>query len=866
MKLTPMLEQYFEIKRQVPDAILFYRLGDFYEMFFEDAETAAPILDLVLTARGKGGDWEAPMCGVPFHAADQYVAKLVRKGFRVALCDQVGEAGATKGIVPREVVRIITPGTAVESYLLEREGCYLLALAPGEDGLGAAWLDVSTGEFFVTRYQGKEDPRLEDDLARFSPREVLHPRGMNGAPLTRGGEEMASTAADDGMFSADAAWDLLTRHFRTQSLRGFGLERGDGRIAAAGAALRYAEVNHKRDLGHVLEIRIDQDADCLILDASTLENLEIFESRDGGRTRSALWNVLDETKTAMGARTLRRWIARPLRARDLIFERHDAVEELTRDPLLLEAVCARLATIGDLERFASRITLGSATPRELLALDSSLGGVADLATALAGARGPLLAGLRGRLDPIDDLRAEITKHVEPSPPPSVRDGGAIRAGIDAELDSLRAIARDSKSILLRIEAEERELTSIPSLKVRFNSVFGYYIEVSKANLARVPDRYIRKQTLVNAERYITPELKELEEKIIGSEEKSLAIELRIWDGLLARLGGWCGPLLADARVVGEVDSLASLATVARRRRYVRPRLSDLQEIEIEQGRHPVIETLTERFIPNDTSIRRDENGIQIITGPNMGGKSTYLRQVALIVLMNQIGGFVPAASARLGVFDRIFTRVGASDNLARGESTFMVEMHETANILHNATPESLIVLDEVGRGTATFDGLSLAWAIIEFLHDEPRRAAITLFATHYHELTDLGRTRGRVANANVSVREWNDQIVFLRKVVPGAADKSYGIQVAKLAGIPPSVIDRAREILSTLERKERDVVEETSAPKGEPAARGQLSLFDRRENEVVRRIRSLDLEAMSPLEALNTLADLQAALTGKRDG
>ncbi|MGH9456653.1 MAG: DNA mismatch repair protein MutS [Thermoanaerobaculia bacterium] len=864
-KLTPMLEQYFEIKRQVPDAILFYRLGDFYEMFFEDAETAAPILDLVLTARGKGGEWEAPMCGVPYHAADQYVAKLVRQGYRVALCEQVGDPAAAKGIVHREIVRVVTPGTAVETALLERDGCYVLSLAPAADALGAAYLDVSTGDFFVTLYESASDPRLEDDLVRFAPREIVRPAEMDESIRMPSGAGVAITPAEASLFDAGAAEQRLARQFGTQSLRGFGLEEGDPRIAAAGAALRYAEQSHKRDLGHVVALRVDEAADFLVLDAATLQNLEIFEPRDG-KAKTALLDVVDATATAMGARTLRRWLARPLREREAIFARHDAVDELMRDPMTTEGVCRTLGRIADLERLASRVSLRSASPRELLTLAASLEQVGALAAALAAMQGPLLRETAGRLDALPAVREAIVAAIEPEPGASIRDGGVIRGGIDTELDALRAIARDSKSVLLRIENEEKERTGIGSLKIRYNSVFGYYIEVSKSNLAKVPAEYIRKQTLANAERYITPELKELEERIVGAEEGTLAIEQRLYDDLLRRLAGACGGVIATARAVGELDALAGLATIARRRRWVRPQLSDAAEIEIGEGRHPVVETLTERFIPNDTSVRRDENGIQIITGPNMGGKSTYLRQVALIVLLNQIGSFVPAAKARLGTFDRIFTRVGASDNLARGESTFMVEMHETANILHNATDRSLVILDEVGRGTATFDGLSLAWAIIEYLHDEAGRRAITLFATHYHELTDLAKTRDRVANSHVSVREWNDQIVFLRKVLPGAADKSYGIQVAKLAGIPRSVIDRARDILATLERKERDVVEETRPRAGAAAPRPQMSLFDRREDEVARRIRALQVDVMSPLEALNLLAELNAILTGKEHG
>jgi DNA mismatch repair protein MutS len=859
-KLTPMLEQYFEIKRQVPDAILFYRLGDFYEMFYEDAEKAAPLLDLVLTARGKGQEHETPMCGVPYHSADGYIAKLIRFGLRVAICEQIDDPTAPKGLVRREIIRIVTPGTATDSSILDRESCYLVALVPVESVIGAAYLDVSTGDFFVTSYGTIDDTRLLDDIARFAPREAIFPRAANGFASHVNALALTSTPVEDSLFEAVASHDYLSRHFGTQSLRGFGLEGADPRIAAAGGALRYASASHRKELDHVLSLRVDNEADFLQLDAATLANLEILDSRDAGRPRASLWSVVNATRSAMGARTLRRWLTRPLKSREAIFDRHDAVDELTRSRAILEPVAQRLGRIADLERLTSRITLRSATPRECLALAESLLAIDEVREAMTPLQGPLLRQLREGLDPLADVVALIAERLDPTPPMNMRDGGVIRTGVDQTLDELRAIAHDSKSILLEIEAREKTRTGIGSLKIRFNSVFGYYIEVSRSNLAKVPDDYIRKQTLVNAERFITPDLKVLEEKIVGAEEKALTIELRLYEELLETIARRSAAILSTARAAGDIDAIGSLATVAVRHRYVRATISENAEICVEDGRHPVIEQLvTERFIPNNSDIDRDVNGIQVITGPNMGGKSTYLRQVALIVLLNQIGSFVPASKARLGIFDRIFTRVGASDQLARGESTFMVEMHETANILNNATDRSLIVLDEVGRGTATFDGLSLAWAIIEHLHDNPQRSGITLFATHYHEVTDLAKTKARVANYNVAVKEWNEQIIFLRKVVPGSADKSYGIQVAKLAGIPRSITDRAREILATLERKERAMVEETRT-RGPAAPSRQMALFDTREQEVLDAIRALQVDTLSPLEALNMLHRLRSGL------
>ncbi len=863
MKLTPMFEQYFELKRQVPDAIVFFRMGDFYEMFFEDAERAAPILDLVLTARGKGGESEAPMCGVPYHAADQYVARLVRRGLSVAICEQVEEPSAAKGLVRRDIVRIVTPGTAVEGSVIDRESCYLLSVAGGKERTGAAWLDVSTGDFFVTSYGPDSRSRLLDDVSRFAPREMIVARDgeIDGAGFET--LEIAINREDPEWFDPESAAEYLSRHFGTRNLRGFGLEDGDVRAGAAGAALHYAATRHRRELDHVRRIRIDTDAGALLLDSSTLRNLEIFDARDAEGGKATLWRVLDASRTAMGGRLVRQWVMRPLGQREAIFERHDAVDELTRNAAALERMTRELASIGDLERLMARITLRSASPRECVTLGTSLQAAGRLAGEAGELRGPLISAVRSRIDPLDTISERISTVLHESPPQSLRDGGVIREGVSEELDQLRSIARDSKSILLKIETEERGRTGIPSLKVRYNNVFGYYIEVSKANLGKVPEQYIRKQTLVNAERFITPELKELEEKILGAEEKSLGIEQRLYEELLEWIAERTPAVLATAGAIAEMDGFCCLATVAMKRRWVRASLSEDLEITVEEGRHPVIEVISsERFIPNDTAIHQASNGIQILTGPNMGGKSTYLRQVALIVLLNQIGSFVPATRATLGVFDRIFTRVGASDNLARGESTFMVEMQETANILNNATERSLVILDEVGRGTATFDGLSLAWAIIEYLHDV--NGAITLFATHYHELTDLSETRVRVANASVSVREWKDQIIFLRKVVPGAADKSYGIQVARLAGVPASVTQRAREILDALERKEHDVVDETrqGAPPSPVTEGKQMSLFSSQEQEVLRALRTLDPDSISPLEALNRLHDLRRKLEG----
>ncbi len=744
----------------------------------------------------------------------------------------------------------MTPGTAVDGSIVDRDGCYLIAWASDESGGGAAYVDVSTGDFFVSKYDGLDDPRFRDDLTRFGPLEIIVAKSV-AEDFVAPRDGMTKTPVEDSFFDRDRSFDLLVRHFGTQSLRGFGLEKGDARVLAAGAALRYAATNHRNDLGHIARLRVESGDGSLVLDAATLENLGIRVSRDG-QAKSSLLGVVNATRTSMGGRTLRKWISAPLVDREAIFNRHDAVAELTHEQAKLDRVGSTLAGIADLERLTTRVALRTASPRECLTLGDSLDVVAELRTLTSRLKSPLFTEILEAMDPLEEVARKISSTLQDNPSASAKDGGVIREGVDAALDELRSMTRDSKSILLEIEATERSESGIGSLKVRFNNVFGYYIEVSKSNLSKVPDRYIRKQTLVNAERFITPELKEVEEKILNAEEKSVAIETRLYDELLDEVGKRSADVLSTAAAVASLDSIQSFAEVALRNRWVRPELSDVTEIEISEGRHPVVETLTERLIPNDTHVDRAENGIQIITGPNMGGKSTYLRQVALIVLLCQAGSFVPAKTARIGLFDRIFTRVGASDNLARGESTFMVEMHETANILNNATDRSLVILDEVGRGTATFDGLSLAWAIVEYLHDTASRAAVTLFATHYHELTDLAKTNPRVCNYNVSVKEWNDQIIFLRKVIPGSADKSYGIHVAKLAGIPGSVVDRAERILETLERKEVDVVEATRN-KAPAQTDKQLGLFGTDDRGVISDLRGLSLDSMTPMEALKKI-------------
>jgi DNA mismatch repair protein MutS len=894
LHLTPMVRQYLEIKAQQPDAILLYRMGDFFEMFFDDAVKAAPILEVQLTARNRGSDSEAPMCGIPHHALDSYLAKLLAAGLRVAICDQVEDPAKAKGLVRREVIRVVTPGTLSDPGLLDsKEENLLAAIAwKGErgdhpeasSGAGAgAFLDVSTGDFFVRRWASAEE--AADDLALLRPREVL--LAGDGAPaLVRDWAERdcpcVTPLGGDRLLDPQRAAELLRRHLGAGTLRGFGLQPDEPAVLAAAAALAYARETQRSELAHVQSLTVREVHDRLILDAATLANLEVFRpasafaaaaaaagagsgaSGGPGRRRATLVAVLDRTATPPGARTLREWLRRPLRDPQAIARRHEAVAELAADHPRRERLRGRLGHAGDPERLLARAVLGTLSPREAAALRDGLAEAPAILAELAAAESPLLAELAA-VDPLPSLAAEMARVLEPVPASSFEEGGIIAAGVDPELDRYRSLTRDSKRHVLALEARERERTGIASLKVRYNRVFGYYLEVTRANQARVPADYIRRQTLANAERYVTPELKDLEEQILAAEERQSAIELEHFRRLTATIAGAAPGLHLLAAALGTLDALASFAEAAARHRYVRPRMLPAGgPISVREGRHPVVEQASrDAFVPNDTEIDSGSSQIVLLTGPNMGGKSTYLRQVALIVLMAQAGSLVPAEAASIGVVDRIFTRVGASDDLARGESTFMVEMIETANILRHATEHSLVILDEVGRGTATFDGLSLAWAIVEYLHEHGRPK--TLFATHYHELTELAALLPRVVNRTMAVKEWDERIVFLRRVVPGSADKSYGLHVARLAGLPPAVVERAGEILANLEAQEYDMAGRPRLARGNapPAAAGdaaQLTLFAPPEQVVASLLREVDLDQLAPLAALNFLHALKSRL------
>jgi DNA mismatch repair protein MutS len=862
-ELTPMLRHYLEVKAAHPDGLLFYRMGDFFELFFDDAIEAASLLDLTLTARQKGTDSEAPMCGVPHHAVAGYAAKLLKLGRKVVLCDQVEDPAQAKGLVRREVTRILTPGTLSETELLEsKEESFLAVLTWNGERGEAAFLDVSTGAFFVRRFAGVAEALTELEALR--PRELLSDEASLPAELADWvRREIACRAGLAGRLEAPAAAaERLQRRLGVGTLRGFGLEPDEPAVRAAAAALAYAEANQLAELAHVREIAVRETRDRLVLDGTTLGNLEIFRRAGDGAAEGTLVALADRTQSAAGGRAVREWLRAPLRDVTAIGDRHDAVEALVRDAARRERVRLGLGQLADLERLATRAVLGTLGPREAAALRDSLVAVPALLAELAGQPSRVLAEAAGA-DPQVELANQLEARLAAEPPAALDAGGVIAAGVDAELDEARSLARDSKRHILALEARERERTGIGSLKIRYNRVFGYSIEISKANAAKVPADYVRRQTLVNAERYVTPEIQELETRILSAEERQLELERRLFDELRASIAGHAQGLRRLARALAAVDVVAGWADLAARFGYCRPEMLPAGSgIRVEEGRHAVVERhLGERFVPNDAELDPEREQIVLLTGPNMGGKSTYLRQVALIVLLAQAGSFVPAKSAALGVVDRIFSRVGASDDLARGESTFMVEMIETANILRFATRESLVILDEVGRGTATFDGLSLAWSIVEHLHEKAK--PLTLFATHYHELTELAALLPRVVNRTMAVKEWEDRILFLRRVVPGSADKSYGLHVARLAGIPDEVVQRAEQVLRNLEAKEYDPQGRPRLAEGgefERERAAQMPLFTPAEEIVAQLLREVDLERLTPLAALNLLASLQDRL------
>jgi DNA mismatch repair protein MutS len=868
------MRQYLDAKRQHRDAIVFFRMGDFYEMFYEDALIAARALDLTLTSRSKdAGGNGIPMCGVPFHAVDGYLARLVRKGFRVAICEQVEDPKKAKGIVRREVVRVVSPGTLTDAnYLDAREPAFVMSIVAANlaDGpYGAALLDVSTGEFTTAEYEGRDGLQaLADEIATLRPREIVVPAdGTEHTPplleqlpvITQ--LQITVTPADGWSFAADAACRALLDQLKTHGLDGFGLAGRTTAVQAAGGLIAHLRDTQKADLAHVRAIAFKRIADCLLIDPVTLKHLEIVAGSDGG-LHGSLLNEIDRTVTSMGGRLLRAWLLRPLVSLERIRDRLDAVEELAFRAIDRGRFREVLKTVHDIERLVGRVALGTAGPRDFVALRLSIASIPRLRLMLDEVRAPLLRSLLAELDDLADVRDLIERTLVDEPGAFARDGGFTRDGVDAELDELKTISRSGRQVIAEMEERERTRTGIGSLKVRFNRVFGYYIEVSKSNLHAVPAEYQRKQTIAGGERFSTPALKEYEEKVLGADERILQRELEIFESLRKAVSGEAPRIQDTARALAALDVLAGLAETASVANFTKPHVHDGDELVASDTRHPVVERFASGpFVPNDVELNGTTRQLVVLTGPNMGGKSTYLRQTALLPVLAQVGSFVPARDAKIPVVDRIFARVGASDNIARGQSTFMVEMQETAAILHAATARSLVVLDEIGRGTSTFDGLSIAWAVAEYLASNPKARPKTLFATHYHELTDLADAVPGVVNAHVAAREWKDDIIFLRKIVPGRSDRSYGIQVARLAGLPGAIVARAREILGGLERDElsRGGRPTLSGSAGDPQS-PQLALFAQAtdgDNEIARRLRALDVDETTPRQALEVLAELK---------
>jgi DNA mismatch repair protein MutS len=901
---TPLMNQYNAIKAQYPEAILLFRIGDFYEMFGDDAVKGARILKLTLTRKHVGKDRTVPLAGVPHHAVQSYMAKLIQAGCKVAICDQLEDPKFAKGIVKRDVTRVITPGTVLETTLLdEKTNSFLMAinlLNPSKQAaikLGIALIDLSTGEFLLTEFiDTKQFRRLDTELQRLQPREILIPNdiGLEGKPL----QEIlpiADTVAVNpyhGMnFDPDIAYRGLLEQMGTTSLQGFGCEEMKTAIGAAGAVLAYLRETQKNSLDHIKSLRTYTLEDYMVLDPATLQNLEIFRSNRDGSQEGSLFAVMDQTLTGMGGRKLKSWLSQPLMNLHELNRRHDAIECFLKKYRFRESLRLLLDRVYDLERLLARIGCQVGNARDMLALGKTLELLPEIKKLVqendqpleaengdtnenwAGTLAPLpeslLSELQNKIHDLSELQALIKKALVEDPPLTLKEGGLIRDGYNPELDELRKISRSGKQWIMELESRERERTGIKSLKIRFNNVFGYYIEITNANLSMVPEDYQRKQTLTNAERFITPELKDWETRILGAEERMMDLEYQLFCELREKVSAHTTPIQESADAIGQLDALSSLAETAAQNDYCRPEMAAEPVLEIKDGRHPVIEHVLPpgKFVPNDLNVDTGDNRLLLITGPNMAGKSTFIRQAALIVLMAQAGSFVPAHKARIGLADRIFTRVGASDNLLRGESTFMVEMNETANILNNATNRSLLVLDEIGRGTSTFDGLSIAWAVAEYIHD--KIGARTLFATHYHELTQLTQSLRGIKNFNVAVREWNDQVVFLHKIIEGACDKSYGIAVGRLAGLPEPVIIRAREVLTDLEKYSETTQTElakTHAPVNNirpQVSTVQLTFFETALDPILEEIKGMDLTVMNPMQALLKLQEYQDKLKKK---
>lgn len=871
---TPLMAQYHAIKAQYRDAVVFFRMGDFYEMFYEDAQIASKVLGLTLTSRGHGKAGDVPLAGFPYHALEGYLAKMIKAGYKVAVCDQVEDPKLAKGIVKREVVQVVTPGTVTEEVLLQsKRNNFLSAVFLDANQCGMASVDVSTGEFFVTEFQKDKLPEMVQSI---SPSEILVSEEQSETIreiLAKQGSFPFFTKREPWLFNPNTGQEILTRHFGTSSLKGFGIEELPLGIGCAGVVFRYLQETQKSALSHIRSIRRYAENDYMLLDSATRRNLEIAESW-GGEKEVTLLSILDKTHTPMGGRTLSGWLFRPLLKLEFIRERLDAVEELFSDKKLRNKIQEFLKGMADSERIIARVVSGKAGPRELIALKKTLERMGSVKNLLERVQSSLLIQIQNILSPCSEVVNRIEKALGENPPATVSEGGVFKPGYNPQLDELRTLAVSGKDWIARLQHTERDRTGIPSLKIGYNQVFGYYIEVTKPHLSKIPKEYIRKQTLVNAERFVTPELKEMEEKILHAEEKMAELEAALFQQLRNFVAGFSVPIQENSRAIGKLDALTSFAEIAEAYKYVKPEVHEGDIIEIEEGRHPIVERFLlpgEKFIPNDTVLDTSENQILIITGPNMAGKSTYLRQVGLIVLLAHIGSFVPAKKAKISLVDRIFTRVGAQDNIARGESTFLIEMQETANIQHNATSKSLVLLDEIGRGTSTFDGLSIAWAVAEYLHAHPTKRAKTLFATHYHELTELASLFPGIKNYNVAVREWADHIIFLRKIVPGGCDHSYGIHVARLAGLPQEVLERAKEILHNLESnaltpyqipkwavtKQKSLLVAQKPP--------QLDLFSAQESQIIDTLKKLDINTLTPIEALKTLDELKRLASEKKD-